>query len=551
MNDLTKDIEQLIDGDVDNSPEKKKEFSHDASMFELVPEVIAAPKHSEDIQKLVRYVSQRKANNPDLSLTVRSAGTDMSGGAINTSIILDLKKYFTSIGEVSTTEASTQPGVFYRDFEAETLKQGVLMPTYPASRDICTVGGMVANNSAGERSLQFGSTEDFVNSLKVVFADGNEYDVRPLTLQELEVKMAQNDFEGNVYKQIFLLIEQNYDTIKAAKPNVSKDSTGYHIWDVWDRETKIFDLTRLISGSQGTLGIITDINLRLVPQPKHSGTLVVFLRKTDNLGTFINDVMAHNPATFEGFDSHTLLLSFRLFMSFHKRIGWARTIALAFRLIPNALMLLRGIPEMVMLIEFQDDDPDVVVKKVRDMRKALAPYKKEATFEENPTEKKAEKFWIMRRESFGLLRSKIKDKHTAPFMDDLVVPPEVLPQFLPEIRAIIKKYKLLATIAGHMGDGNFHIIPLMNIEKPEEKAKLEPAMKEINEIVLRYKGSLSGEHNDGMIRGPWLKDMYGPEVFSLFKKVKDIFDPANIFNPKKKTDSDWQYSMDNLRENFD
>lgn len=551
MSNLPTDLKQLIEGDVNDSAEIKKEYSHDASMFELVPEVVVSPKHSQDVQKIVRYVADNKASQPNLSLTVRSAGTDMSGGAINTSVIMDFRKYFTKIGEITTTSASTQPGVLYRDFEVETLKQGVLMPTYPASRDLCTVGGMVANNAAGERSLQFGSTEDFVTSLKVVFADGNEYDVRPLNKQELDAKMAQNDYEGNIYKNIFELIENNYDTIKAAKPGVSKDSTGYHLWDVWDRETGIFDLTRLISGSQGTLGVITDINFRLVPQPKHSGTLVVFLRNTKNLGQFINDVMAHNPATFEGFDNHTLVLSFRLFMSFHKRIGWLKTINLAFRLIPNALMLLRGIPEMVMLIEFQDNDPATVAKKVRDMRLALAAYKKEATFEENETEKKAHKFWIMRRESFGLLRSKIKDKHTAPFMDDLVVPPSVLPQFLPEIKAIIKKYKLLATIAGHMGDGNFHIIPLMNIEKPKEKAKLEPAMREINDIVLKYKGSLSGEHNDGMIRGPWLKDMYGAEVFELFKSVKRIFDPTNIFNPRKKTDSDWQFSMDNLRENFD
>jgi FAD/FMN-containing dehydrogenase len=184
------------------------------------------------------------------------------------------------------------------------------------------------------------------------------------------------------------------------------------------------------------------------------------------------------------------------------------------------------------------------------MRLALKKYGHEALFEEDETEAKSRKFWIMRRQSFNLLRKKVKDKHTAPFMDDLIVPPAVLPQFLPEMRGVIKKYKLLATIAGHFGDGNFHIIPLMNIENQEEKAKLEPAMREINALVLKYKGSLSGEHNDGMIRGPWLKDMYGEEAFGYFKQVKHIFDPKNIFNPHKKTDSDWEYSMAHLRDKF-
>jgi FAD/FMN-containing dehydrogenase len=260
--------------------------------------------------------------------------------------------------------------------------------------------------------------------------------------------------------------------------------------------------------------------------------------------------MEHKPATFEGFDNYTLMLSFKLFLSFHKLIGWKETIKLAIKLIPNALMLLRGIPKMVLLVEFQADTAEEVAQKVHALRQDMKEFGHEALFEEDETEAKAKKFWIMRRASFQLLRSKIKDKHTAPFMDDLIVPPQVLPQFLPEIRQVINKYKLLATIAGHMGDGNFHIIPLMNIENADEKAKLEPAMKEITAIVLKYKGSLSGEHNDGMIRGPWLKAMYGEQTFSYFKQVKDIFDPKNIFNPHKKTDADWDFSMSHLREKF-
>jgi FAD/FMN-containing dehydrogenase len=125
-----------------------------------------------------------------------------------------------------------------------------------------------------------------------------------------------------------------------------------------------------------------------------------------------------------------------------------------------------------------------------------------------------------------------------------------LPTFLPELRAVINKYKLLATVAGHMGDGNFHIIPLMKIEDPKERAKLEPAMREVNELVLKYGGSLSGEHNDGMIRGPWLEQMYGSVILGYFKELKNIFDPDNIFNPHKKTDADWDYSMAHIREKF-
>ena len=550
MNDYKTDIKALIKGDVDDSAEARALFSHDASMFELVPEVIVAPKDSADVQAIVKYVAAHKKENPNLSLTARSAGTDMSGAAVNDSIIMNFNKYFTNIEEVTATMGHAQPGVFYRDFETATLEHGALMPSFPASRDLCTIGGMVNNNAGGEKSLIYGKTEGFIEELQVVFADGNEYTVKPLDRVGLQAKMAQQDYEGNIYRQVYDLVDKNYDAIKAAKPGVSKDSTGYHMWDVWDRETGRFELNRLITGAQGTLGFVTDIKFRLVPAPKHSGTLVVFLRSIDDLGTLINKVMEDKPETFEGFDNYTLMLSFKLFFFFHKTIGWIGMAKLGIQLIPDAFKLMRGIPKMVLLIEFTGETPQEVKEKVHKMHTHMKEFGHEALFEEDETEKKAAKFWIMRRQSFNLLRQKVHDKHTAPFMDDLIVPTPVIPQFLPEIRKVINKYKLLATIAGHMGDGNFHIIPLMKIEDPKEKAKLEPAMMEINDIVLKYKGSLSGEHNDGMIRGPWLEKMYGPEVFAYFKQVKHIFDPENIFNPHKKTDSNWAYSMEHLREHF-
>ncbi|MEX0668752.1 MAG: FAD-binding oxidoreductase [Candidatus Saccharimonadales bacterium] len=550
IDQLKTSIAAIITGDVSDSEELVEEFSHDASLFELTPEVVVAPRSTDDIKELVKYVAANKSSHPNLSLTARSGGTCMSGGSINESIVVDMNKYLTTIGIVEGDEISTQPGAFYRDFEKVTLEDNKLMPSYPASRELCTVGGMVANNAGGEKSLEHGKTENFIAQLKVVLADGNEYLVKPLNRQELEAKMAQNDFEGEIYKKVYELVDTNYEAIKAAKPKVSKNSTGYNIWNVWDRDKGIFDLTQLFIGSQGTLGLVTDIRFRLVNAPKHSGTLVIFLRDTSDLGDLINDVLKHNPATFEGFDNYTLMLSFKLFFYFHKTLGWWGMSKLALQLIPDAFKLLRGIPKMVLLVEFNGDSPEEVSGKVSNMREDLDEYKHDALFEEDETEKKSMKFWIMRRESFNLLRKKVKDKHTAPFIDDLVVNPEHLPEFLPRLRKIINKYNLLATVAGHMGDGNFHVIPLMEIEKEASRAKLEPAMREVNELVLSYGGSLSGEHNDGMIRGPWLKSMYGEEVFNYFKGVKDIFDPNNIFNPHKKTDATWEFAKEHIRREF-
>ncbi len=540
-------------GELDDSPATIESYSHDASLFEVKPKLVVFPKDAQDVEMLVRIVSENKHKIPGLSLTARSAGTDMAGGAINDSIIVDFRKHFTEIEQITRTSGQAQPGVLYRDFEPRTLQHGSLMPSYPASRDLASIGGMVANNSGGEKSLEYGKTKDFVNELKVVFADGVERVVKPLNKDELDKVMAKQDFEGEVYRKIFELCESNYDIIKAAKPKVSKNSMGYTLWEVWDRESGVFDLTKLIVGSEGTLGFVTDITFRLVPSRPHSGLLVLFMHDIDDLGELIPAVLSHHPATFESFDDQTLWLSIRFMPSFLKLLGWKRFIRLLFSLIPDGMQLLRGVPKLILMVEFNGQTEAEVRAKIKalhsDLKGMKARYEING-FEEDATEGKSEKFWVMRRQSFNLLRSKVKDKHTAPFIDDLVVNPEYLVDFLPKLRGLVKKYNLFATIAGHMGDGNFHIIPLMKLEDKQERDTLLPAMKEINELVLSYHGSLSGEHNDGLIRGPWLEEQFGKDVVELFREVKRICDPKGIFNPHKKAEANWEYSYSHIRDHF-
>ena len=543
------DLKKHFSGDVDTSSEALEAYSHDASLFELRPTAVLHPKDSEDIKATVRFVNKNKARMPDLSITPRSAGTDMSGGAINTSLILDMTSHFNKIVELETTSARVQPGVFFRDFDAKTIRKKALLPSYPASRDLATVGGMTSNNSGGEKSLRYGKTANYVTELKVVLADGNEYVVKPLKKDALVRKMGEQTFEGKLYKETFELLEEHYDEIQAAKPHVSKDSTGYHLWDVWNRETGVFDLTKLFVGAQGTLGIITEIEFKLVPREPLSGVLVCYMKDVNKLGDVIPEVVAQHPETFESFDDNTLWLSFRFFPSFIKKLGFKLWFKTALQLIPDALALSRGIPKLILMIEFTGTDQADIDRRIDEMARILK-HDHMLYVEKDDTVEKSKKFWLMRRESFNLLRSKVHDKHTAPFIDDFVVPPQHMPEFWPRIRKIIKKYKLLATIAGHMGDGNFHVIPLMKIEDPKERRKLQPAMKEVNNLVLKYGGSISGEHNDGLVRGPWLEAMYGPKVLGYMKRAKHIFDPENIFNPHKKTDADWDYSFSHIREKF-
>lgn len=547
---MIEDIKKFFKGDVEDSNEVRNTYSHDASLFEIKPKLVVFPKNTQDICELVKYVNNNKAGTPQLSLTGRSGGTDMSGGAINDSIILDFGRYFNKVEEVNYhNEITTQPGVYYHDFEPKTLAHNLLMPSYPASREICMMGGIVNNNSGGEKSLIYGKTIDYVRQVKVVLADGQEHTFGPINKTELDKKLAEEGFEGDLYRKVYKLVSENNNLLKNAKPKVSKNSTGYNLWDVWDGET--FDMSKVIVGSQGTLGLLTEATFKLVPTKPLSGMLVVFLKSLDNLTDIVNAILPLTPSSLESFDDHTLKFAFRFFYTFHKTLGWKKFIFLGMSFIPvlnKLLPFLPHFPKLVILVEFEGDTQEEIDAKIASVEKNLEPYKVETQLAQD--KKHEEKFWIMRRESFNLLRKNVKHKHTAPFIDDLIVPPSKLPQFLPELIEILERYKLLYTIAGHVGDGNFHIIPLMDLSDPKEREKIPLVLQETVPLILKYGGSLSGEHNDGLIRGPFLQKMYSPEVMNLFKEVKEAFDPLNIFNPHKKINADWEYSKNHIRQGF-
>lgn len=545
------DIKKFFKGDIKADKKTRELYSHDTSLFEVVPEVILFPRTRDDIKQLVTYVANHKKTYPNLSITARSGGSDMSGGAINDSIIIDFERYFKNVGEVRENRIITEPGVWYRDFEKKTMQHNKIFPSYPASRDLAAMGGIINNNAGGEKSLAYGKTERFVKRIKAVLNDGNEYEFGPIPYDELKKKMAQKNFEGNLYREIFNIVEKKYDLIKQAKPTVTKNSTGYNVWNVWDRDKQIFDMSALFVGGQGTLGLMTEAEVELVDHKPFSGMLVGYVHSLDNLGELIREIVIHRPSSFETFDDHTVRFAIRFFWQFHRTLGWLGLIKLGLGLIPDAILLIRSRPKLILLVEYEGDSEEEVVRKIRKLRSALERQNLGILLENAETEAKSRRFWIMRRESFNLLRKNVKGNvHTAPYIDDLVVPPQHLPEFLPKFREILERYKLLYTIAGHMGDGNFHVIPLMDFSNKMEVDKIEPSLKEVNALVLKYGGSISGEHNDGLIRGPFLEDMYGKNMMNVFRDIKHVFDPQNIFNPHKKTDANWAYSRAHMREHF-
>ncbi|HUC31558.1 MAG TPA: FAD-binding oxidoreductase, partial [Candidatus Paceibacterota bacterium] len=428
----------------------------------------------------------------------------------------------------------------------------LLYPPYPASKDLCALGGMVNNNSGGEKTLAYGKTEDFVESMNLVMSDGELHTLAPLAGDALAAKLAEQSFEGDLYRNLHKLLEDNYDVIKAAKPDVSKNSAGYYLWNVWDRKTGVFDITKVIVGSQGTFGMLTEAKLRLVPLKKHSRLCVVFLKDLAPVGDLVELLLPFHPESIESYDDKTMQFAVKLWRQVIASMK-GNVITLGFQFLPEIWMVLRGgMPKMIMLVELTGDDEKELVGKLETVSAAVRDFAKtHAGIQVHPirTEQEEEKYWTIRRESFALLHNNTTGKDTAPFIDDFIVKPEYMAEVLPQVNAILDKYKkdLIYTIAGHPGNGNFHIIPLMDLRDPRVRALIPVISEEVYQLVFKYKGSITAEHNDGLIRTPYLEEMYGLKIEALFIEVKKIFDPLNIFNPGKKVGGSLQYSEDHIQ----
>lgn len=533
MDSLAGELTKILKGEVDDSEDTLEKASRDASLFKVRPEVVVRPKDTGDIEVLVKFVTEKKKKGERISLTPRAAGTDMSGGPLGSSIVLDMTAHFNRFLGFSEKMAVAEPGMYFRDFDKETKKKNLEMPGYPASRNLATVGGMAANNAGGEKNLKYGKTGKYVEELEVVLSDGKAHTLKKLEGKNLSAKLTEQSFEGDLYRNVANLVSVHKTTIEEARPRVTKNSSGYALWDVGDGKNSL-DLTKLIVGSQGALGIITKIAFSLVTPKPYASMLVLFLKDLHELGTIIPNVLEEGPDSFESYDDHTLKLAVKYFPEFATQMK-AGIISLGIQFLPELWMLATGgIPKLVLLVEFRADSQEESFTKAHALATKLKTAHVRATMRIAKNQKEAEKYWTIRRESFNLLRKKVRGMKTAPFIDDFVVLPEYLPEFLPKLNAILSKYTLTYTIAGHVGDGNFHIIPLVDPTKPGIGTMINALAHEVYTLVLEYRGSISGEHNDGLIRTPYVQQMFGSKMTALFEDIERMFDPEGIFNPGKK-----------------
>lgn len=530
-------------GGISTNKDILEKYSTDESIFSIRPQVVIQPKDQRDVETAVQTLSKETETFPSLSLTPRAAGTGLSGGSLTDSVVIDVCTHMKSIGDVRKSRGYTvftcEPGAMWRDVEKRLKKEGVYLPSYPASKDICSIGGSVANNAAGPDSLRFGHCADWVESLDVTLHDGHTYTIKPINYKELKSLIKKDTAHARIAREIFDLIEQNEKEIAKAKPKTKKNSAGYPLWDVLDvsvasfkKGNGFFDLTRIVSGSQGTIGIITSVTMRT--EPIHTDTELIVIPVFDlmDAGAVIVKALEFSPINVELFDGFTFDLALKNPAFFKDRLSKLDYYKVLLSMYTTFhVRYSRKTPDFTLLVTLD--------KKTLGSRTAAGVVKtlqqnhgKKARVVSNPVEK--EMFWQIRRASYTLSKFQDGTKRPAAFLEDMTVPPQNLSKFFVEVKKLLKKYNVAAAVHGHGGNGHLHFYPLLDFTSKATPQLVEKMSEDFFATAVKFDGNICGEHNDGIIRTPHLNKMFNKKTLELFRTVEHIADPQDIFNPGKK-----------------
>jgi FAD/FMN-containing dehydrogenase len=523
-------FDSVIKGEIDSTAASREACSKDGSIFRVEPIGILAPRDTEDLSQIVQHATILKNQNKDLTIAARNGGTCMSGGSLTEGFVINMSAHFTKMSAVDTFHKSivVQAGVMHRDIEQAASAQGLIFAPYTSSKDVCGIGGMIGNNASGELSLIYGPTSNNVLRLKIVLSDGLEYEFKPLTRKQLKQKLELMTFEGDIYRKMTALLEKNRQLIKTHHPRVPKNAAGYPLWEIWDQHEQTFNLGRLFIGSQGTLGIVSEATLKLVDKSPHQQMIVCAIDSISQLTDVVRMIVHHGASICETFDHHTYELAQQQYPHDAENAHFAN----------GKHMLVYGI--------FEGDTPEQAEILAGQAKNVIEESLHNTVHWVDSPEVKSS-YQAIRRYSYKMLKDMNSDtKKAMPFIEDTIVPLEHYGEFVSALEAILEDYDMTYTYAGHIGQGSIRLIPLVT-RIPESLDAIIELESRVNELAFAFRGSISVDHNDGIIRTPYLSQQYGEEMVKLFEEVKAIFDEHNIFNNGKKVGG----SLDFARAHID
>jgi FAD/FMN-containing dehydrogenase/Fe-S oxidoreductase len=497
-------------------------YSTDASVYQEKPIAVAIPKNVSDLKLLIKF-----ANQYGVTLIPRSAGTSLAGQVVGKGIVVDISKYFDKVIEINEVEkwVRVQPGIIRDDLNVILKPYGLMFGPETSTSSRAMIGGMIGNNSCGLHSIVWGDTRSNLLSANVLLSDGSETEFRGLSKEGFFKKAYGNKLESNLYGHVFKIlnnpiiqetIEKNYP-----KKSLTRRNTGYALDMLSDNELfnqdskNPFNFCKLLAGSEGTLAFITEAKLNLISLPPKEIALICIHCHSIQDSLQANLVaLRHKPMASELVDKYILD-----FTKGHHIYNQNR-------------FFIEGDPKAILMVEFMAET-DEELNKITNL--VISELQKSGIGYAYPVVKgeDTKPAWEVRKAGLGLIRNLKGDTQPVNLIEDCAVSPEDLPDYIADLQELLKRHNINASYYAHAGAGELHVEPMINLKTLEGKELFRTILKETTELVKKYKGSLSGEHGDGRLRGEFIESVLGAEVYDLLKEVKNIFDPKNIFNANK------------------
>ncbi|HEX6224975.1 MAG TPA: FAD-linked oxidase C-terminal domain-containing protein [Chryseolinea sp.] len=489
-------------------------YSTDASFYQIKPLAVVLPLDESDVRKTVAIAKAHK-----LQLLPRGGGTSLAGQTVGEAIVIDFSKYMNKILEFNEGErwVRVQPGLVRDELNEAMARYGLHFAPDPATSSRANVGGMVGNNSSGTKSILYGKTVDHVVEAKVLLADGTELLLKELPAEEFDRKTQQQDREGEIYKNVQETIHQNKEEIKKRFPKVMRRVGGYNLDEFV--YTDRWNLAKLITGSEGTLAITLEVKLNLEPLPKFKSVVVVHFADLLEAIRAVQPMLPYKPSAIEIVDRTVLHLSAENLTT------------------KKHCHFIEGDPAAILIVEFYGETFESVMERPRVMVQELRKMNLGYAYPLFPSGSEYDDVWNLRKKGLGLMMGIKGEKKALSFIEDAAIPTEVLPEYIDTVLKICARHNTEVSMYAHASVGVIHVQPLLDLRQQEDIENLKRITDETFELVVKYGGSWSGEHGDGLVRSAYNERFFGPQVYQAFRRIKKLFDPDNIMNPGKIVDA--------------
>jgi FAD/FMN-containing dehydrogenase len=513
---LQRELSAAIEGEVRFDPITKALYSTDASVYQIEPLGVAIPRTRDDLIRIVRICSRFRC-----PITMRGGGTSQAGQAIGAGVVVDTSKHLNAILEINPAErwARVEPGLVLDELNAQLRVHGLRFAPDVSTASRATIGGMMANNSSGARSVLYGKTIDHVLEQEVMLSDGSIVHFRGLSKGELSSAMTSGSLESRCYQVVRQLAEAHRQEIDRRFPKVLRRVGGYNL-DEFTRTDRPFNLAKLMVGSEGTLGVVLSAKVNLVPLPKAKAVLAIqFADLLESLSA-TPLILTHGPSAVEVMDKSIL--------DYTRQSAALEAVRQSF---------ISGDPGALLCVEFYAETADELRPRLvaleRDLRARGFGYHYHHALDA-PAQAR---IWSLREAGLGLSMAMKDDAKSLSFVEDTAVAPERLRDFIDRFLTIVRAHGTTAGVYAHASVGCLHVRPVINLKTESGIQAFESIANQISDLVLEFGGALSGEHGDGLVRSPFMEKMFGPELYAAFRTIKRTFDPNGIFNPGKIVDA--------------